>query len=317
MMDLAGTAALSRKIVPLFEAAGLPWMAADIAYVQIFASYYQGRIPTAAELDAIDARAKRVGHTLALTVNDMGRAYDAWFRGDVASAERLCRDSSARSRIIQNRWGYFSGLFSGFLAVLQGRVDEGLADFDEAERMEPPTYWLGQAPRIRGVALAYAAPEKAKAVWLDLREPPLDTSVPNPFGAWLNASMAVASLALIGQRDEAAVYARTIEAILDRGIVWAGWVGSTYQIAGTATGCAAEWDASETYFRQALELAASAPMRPEEAVARLAYADMLRHRDRSGDRERARVLCGEAEAMAAKLGLVLIEQRARDARNTL
>jgi hypothetical protein len=152
---------------------------------------------------------------------------------------------------------------------------------------------------------------------VELRQPPLDTSVPNPFGAWLNASMAVSWLALIGLRDEAAEYAGNIEAVLDRKILWAGWVGSTYQMAGIATGCAGQWDASETYFRQALLFGADTPHRPEEAMARVSYADMLRHRDRSGDRERARTLCAEAESMAAKLGLVILEQRARDLRNLL
>jgi hypothetical protein len=94
-------------------------------------------------------------------------------------------------------------------------------------------------------------------------------------------------------------------------------VASTYQLAGIACGCAREWDASESYFQKALELSATMPLRPEEAIARTAYADILRYRDRPGDRERARVLCGEAESMAGKLGLALIEQRARNVRSTL
>jgi len=95
------------------------------------------------------------------------------------------------------------------------------------------------------------------------------------------------------------------------------WYGTSHQVAGIATGCAGEWDASEAHFRKALEAAATIPLRPEESIARTAYADMLRHRDRSGDRERARVLCGEAESIAATLGAVLLEQRARDVRNSL
>jgi tetratricopeptide (TPR) repeat protein len=317
IMDLAGADATSRKAVPLFEAAGQPWMASDIAYVQIFASCYRGRIPTDAELDEIDARAKRVGNTIALGINEVGRAYREWFRGDVAAAERMCREAAARSRLVQNRWGYFQTLFCGFLAFMQGRFDEGLAEIDEADRVEPPTYWFNQSRRVRLWALAHIAPEKAKALWVDLRQPPLDTSVPNPFGAWLNAAMGAAALALIGQRDEAASYARNIEALLDRGIVWAGWIGSAYQIAGIATGCAREWDVSDAHFRKALDFAANTPHRPEEAMARVSYADMLRHRDRPGDRERARTLCAEAESMASRIGLALIEQRARDLRNAI
>ena len=317
MMDLTRAAYASRNAVAGFDAVGLPWMAADIAYVQVYSSFYHGRFPTAGELDAIDARAKRIGHTIALGVNQLLRSYLAWHQGNVTAAERILRDAVAQSRLVQNRWGYFSILFSGCVAIMQGRLDEGLAYVDEADRLEPPTYWLGQSRRMRLWTYAHTAPEKAAALWREIQQDPLNPDVPNPFGAWLNAAVAVPSLAILGRRDEAAVFARNIESILDRGIVCLAWVASTYQVAGIACGCAREWDASESYFQKALELSASMPLRPEEAIARTAYADMLRHRDRSEDRERARVLCSEAESMAARLGLVFIEQHARNVRSTL
>jgi tetratricopeptide (TPR) repeat protein len=317
MMDLAGAAAASRKAVAGFEAAGMPWNAADIAYVQGYATMDHGRFPTPAELDEIDLRAKRVGHSIALGVNNLQRSYIAWNQGDVASAERICRDVVAHSRLVQNRWGYFSTLFLGCMAIMQGRLDDGLAAVDEADRLEPATYWLRQSRRMHLWTFAHTAPEKAVALWRELHQEPLNPDVPNPFGAWMNVAVAIPSLAILGRREEAAMFARNAEAILDRGIVYLAWVASPYQCAGIARGCAGDWDASESHFQKALELSASMPLRPEEAIARTAYADMLRHRDRPGDRERGRVLCGEAESMAAKLGLAFIEQRARDVRNTL
>lgn len=315
MMDLAAAAESSSKAVAGFEAAGLPWLAADIAYVQGYASLYHGRHPSTDLLDELDARATRVGHTIARGVNQLLRSYIAWHHGDIAGAARMARETAAQSRLVQNRWGFFATLFTGVVETMQGRLDEGLAEIAEAERMEPPTYWFSQSSRVRLWTYAHTAPDKARDLWRELRQPPVNPNVPNAFGAWLNIVIAVRSLALIGERDEAATYARNIESMLDRGIVYISWVSSTYQIAGIATGCAGEWDASETYFRKALDLAATMPLRPEEAIARVAYADMLLHRDRPGDRERARVLCGEAEALAARLGIVLIEQHARDMRN--
>jgi tetratricopeptide (TPR) repeat protein len=317
MMDLHRAAALSREAVARFEAAGLLWQAADIAYVAAYCGYFHGRFPTEAELDVIGSRARRVGHGPALGINELLRAYVTMHRGDFETAERICREVLAHSRIVQNRWGYFSNLFAGFLAVLQGRTEQGLADLEEAERIELPTYWLGQSPRTRFWALANTAPAKATELLARLQRGPLDPDVPNPFGAWMNVAVMVPGLALIGRRDEAASYARNAETMIERGMVCITWYASSYQIAGIATGCAGEWDASEAHFRKALEVAATIPLRLEEAGARIAYADMLRHRDRPGDRERARVLCGEAEALAAKLGTVLFEQRARDVRNTL
>jgi len=67
------------------------------------------------------------------------RSYLAWHRGDIPAAERICRDVLAHSRLVQIRWGFFSVLFAGFMAIMQGRVDEGLARVDEAERAEAPT----------------------------------------------------------------------------------------------------------------------------------------------------------------------------------
>lgn len=317
MMDLAGAAAASRSAVAGFDAAGRPWLATEIAYMQVYASFYHGRYPTADELDAIDARAGRVGHTIARGVNQILRSYIAYHRGDIKGSARLAREAAAQSRLVQNRWGFFATMFVGLVEVMQGRLDQGLAEIAEAERLEPPTYWLGQSRRIRLWTYAHTAPDKARGLWQELRQPPLNPEVPNPFGAWLNAAIAVPSLALVGDRDEAATYARVIESILNRGMVCLAWVASTNQIAGIATGCAGEWDASETYFRKALDLATTMPLRPEEAIARVAYADMLRHRDRAGDRAYARALCEEAESLAASLGIVLIEQHARDMRHRL
>jgi tetratricopeptide (TPR) repeat protein len=317
MMDLAGADAASRKAAAGFDAAGLPWQAADVAYMQIAFSIYRGQLPTAAESDAIDARASRIGHTIALGINQLFRSYAAWYRGEVAAAERMCRDAVAQSRAVQNRWGYFTGLFSGFMSIMQGRLDEGLALVDEAIRWEPDTYWCGQSRRLRFWALAHSSPDKALALWEEFKQAPLNTAVPNPFGAWLNNAVVVPTLATLGLRDEAAAYAGNIEAILDRGIVALAWTTSTWQAAGVATGCARDWDKSEAYFHKALELAEAMPLRPEAASARASFADMLRHRDRPGDRERARVLCNEAESLASALGLRIIEQRTRDVRNTL
>ena len=317
MMDLAGADAASRKGVAEFEAAGQMWQAADIAYIQIASAIYHGRFPTDAELDAIDIRAKRVGHTIALGVNQLFRAYLAWYRGDFKAAERMCHDEVTHSRAVQNRWGCFAMLFSGQMAVMQGRFDEGIAFIDEADRMEPPTYWLGQSRRIKLWALSQFAPDQAAALSRELSLAPLNVNVPNPFGAWLNVVGAVAILSAMGRRDEAAAFAGNIEWILNKGITCVNWVGSTYQIAGIASGCAREWDASEAHFRKGLEFAARMPLRPHQPGVRLAYADMLRHRDRPGDREHARALCDEAQSMAAAIGLKLIEQHARDLRNLL
>jgi len=78
----------------------------------------------------------------------------------------------------------------------------------------------------------------------------------------------VSGLALIGRRDEAASYARNTETLIERGMVCVTWAATSHQIAGIATGCACEWDASEAHFQKALEVAATIPcMRSKRALA--------------------------------------------------
>ena len=315
--DFHRAASISRDAIARFEAVGLHWQAADVTYVATYAPYFLGRLPTPAELDIAAARAHRVGHTAALGINELLRSYVAMYHGDLLGAERICRAAMEHSRAVQNRWGFFGALFAGMLAMFQGRIEQCLRDIEEAERTEPPTYYLNQSQRSRFWTLAHVAPAEAEAMLPSLQLGQVDPDVPNPFGAWMNVAMLVPGLAAIGRRDEAASFARNAEDLIEKGLVCATWTGTSYLVAGIATGCAKEWDASEAHFRQSLETAARLPSRVEEAYGRVWFADMLRRRDRPGDGERARVLCGEAESLAAKLGAVLIEQRARDVRNSL
>lgn len=316
-MDLHRAAAISREAIARFEAAGLHWQAADVTYAAMYTPYFLGSLPTLAELDRAGARAHRVGHTAAIGINEMLRSYVTLHHGDLAGAERICREAMEHCRAVQNRWGFFAALCAGTLALWQGRVEQGLRDIEEAERTEPPSYYLNQSQRTRFWALAHVAPDEAEAMLPSLQLGQVDPDVPNPFGAWLNVAALVPGLAAIGRRDEAASFARNTEAMIEKGLVCPTCTDTSYLVAGIATGCASEWDASEAHFRQSLETAARLPLRVEEASARVWYADMLRRRDGPGDRQRARVLCGEAESLAARLGAVLIEQRARDAGNSL
>jgi hypothetical protein len=125
----------------------------------------------------------------------------------------------------------------------------------------------------------------------------------------------VLGLAILGRRDEAAAFSTAAAAIVEKGIVYipgSAAVGAAETIAGIAAGCAREWDAAEANFHAAIARAERKPMPLESSNARIWLADMLRHRDRPGDRERARALCDEAAVRAAGIGAVLYERQARE-----
>jgi hypothetical protein len=76
------------------------------------------------------------------------------------------------------------------------------------------------------------------------------------------------------------------------------------RVAGMAAAAGADWSAAEAHFTSALAQADTLPHRPEQAHVRRFFAGMLFDRNRSGDRDRAACLAGEAgvlyEAMAMR-----------------
>jgi tetratricopeptide (TPR) repeat protein len=316
-MDLEGAAAGAREAMKRLGEAGLPWLAADASWIAPLSDYFFGRFVSFTELDVLQADARRVGHGPSIGILELLRAYLLMQRGDLTAAVRVSRESMAFNRAMDNRWGFFATFMTGFLEVLQGREKEGLVLLQEAEDSEPPSYWLEQSRRGRFWALAHLKPSEALAMLASSAWEPPDPSRANPFGAWVLPGTVVPALAVLGRREEAAAYAPSAKALIDKGLVCQSWSSSARLTAAIATGCAREWDESEAYFREALNLAAKLPMRPEEAIGRVAYADMLRHRDRPGDRDRARVLTSEAEALSQDLGMALIERHARALRGTL
>ena len=68
-----------------------------------------------------------------------------------------------------------------------------------------------------------------------------------------------------------------------------------------AAAAARNWDAAETHFRTALDLAETLPQRVDQARVRYWYARMLFSRGGPGDRQRAQGLLAEARSLSVSM----------------
>jgi tetratricopeptide (TPR) repeat protein len=317
--DFARARDAARRVVAQYTSPEDLWLVAEISWTAPFGDFALGEPVSEAELTATEALAERIGQLAPLGLLRLFRAYQLADQGDLAGAERAARKNAEFNRAIGNRWGFFSNLVAGWTATLGGRFDDARADFAEAIRNEPASYFRNCSGASEFWALSYISPRDASARWPALAIRPPDVRAINPLGAWVTMTSAVLGLAVLGRRDEAAAFSAAATALAATGVRRLPVAGgpAIETIAGIAAGCARVWDAAEAFFERALVRAETMAMRPEASHARIWYADMLRHRDSPGDRERARVLCDEALSVAASIGAVLYERQAQDVRATL
>ena len=79
--------------------------------------------------------------------------------------------------------------------------------------------------------------------------------------------------------------------------------GSTARFLGRVAALLGRWDEAEQFFETALEANARMGFSAWVALTRLNYGDMLLHRNRTGDRERAAALLKQALAFAREAGM--------------
>jgi tetratricopeptide (TPR) repeat protein len=317
-MDMPRAVECSRAHARRCEEAGQTWYAVDVEYIEAFGAMYLGHPEeTRAVIDAMEARAERVGHQGSRVVLRHLRGLLALAAGDVARAIPFFREATEIGRASLNPWAYFPALSLGLLDVLQGRTDQGLAQLQHVAESEPPTYWCHVTRAYLFSTLALIDPARADAYrrTVSFRLP--EAGRPNPYGAWLTLTQLVEGLALLQRRDELAPLLPAAEALVDTGVVTPGsWFVLSRTTAGITAAAAGRFDVAETHFAEGLAQADAlfALARPN---ARVWYADMLVQRRGPGDHERAAALLDEAIAMARDFGFVAIERLAHRTREQI
>jgi hypothetical protein len=123
---------------------------------------------------------------------------------------------------------------------------------------------------------------------------------PNGWGAWAILLGVLEGLVILDELDAAAELYPLVRWCAER-------TGSVTlmqpecrlleRAAGMAAAAGSNWEAAEAHFLTALKQAETLPHRPEQAHTRRFYAAMLLHRGAPGDRDHARRLLAEAEAL--------------------
>ena len=120
---------------------------------------------------------------------------------------------------------------------------------------------------------------------------------------WDQLVNVVESLAVLGQRNEAAeLYPLVIRGI-EKGVVTSWQLRLWQMVAGIAAACGEHWDAAQEHYETALTQAHELPHKIAQPEVRRWYAQMLLDRDAPGDRDKARAFLGEATEMYQAIGM--------------
>ncbi|MEJ2602557.1 MAG: AAA family ATPase [Gammaproteobacteria bacterium] len=186
-----------------------------------------------------------------------------YWRGDWVGAE-----AALEAAALDTRWPYTDSLRGAALRIAAH------TDAPRARRMiEATAPVLATPPRIHGQWRLLACTVEAWAT-MGMRDPAADAY------EWLAA----------GRRSTGAVELLYSEQLFDR-------------ILGIAAACGGAWDAAESHFEAALQLAERLPNVIDRPEVRRWHAWMLISRGRKGDQERARILLEAARAEFAALGM--------------
>lgn len=204
----------------------------------------------------------------------------------------------------------------GLAAFFDGRWEEALQHVDEAARGESRVASGGHLGRFL-ILNAYVGNHDEVLTLVDAATPSFPVlGRPNSGTDWTVGLAALEALAVVGERARAGrMYAMVVDYQMATGSLMRSWdyrLAST--LAGIAAGCAGEWDAAESHFRHAVDLARRLPMRHEEADALRFHADMLLARGGDGDAERAGELLDRAAGLYGELGMRRHAELARSMR---
>ena len=251
--------------------------------------------------------ALRLGHLAGEIIARRGVAmHHAPERGDLAALEACARKDLELCLAIGSPWSTQSYAWLGFLATMQGRLDEGRVQAERAVEVEPESAWSGLAWGSLVLNRAHAGDT---AQVRHLVEERLDHLLRVDDEATMGSFLAVSS---VGEAASVLGLADLCDALYPALAAQAGrlrvrpfdWV-LTERVAGMAAACAGRWSEADQHFAAAAaQLAEQRNALDQPQVAHW-HAAMLAARSRPGDRERASRLAAEAVAAYRRVDMPL------------
>ena len=253
----------------------------------------------------LETLAARVGHVGAGWAVRQARTYHQFMTTeDLAASEAAAQGDIEFSERADIVWWDWSHLLLGLARFYAGDWGAARSELDAAARLDPgSSLFDGVFPSFVLFARAHAGERDALDPLQAYRSQLLGIRAEMLIGLWEQLQNVVESLALLGQRQDAAdLYPLVLKGI-QKGIAVNFTLRPWQMTAGIAAASGERWDAAQEHFETALRQAHELPLKIAQPEVRRWYAQMLLDRDASGDRHKARTLLGEAVDMYQRIGM--------------
>ena len=291
-----------------FRRSGDRWREAEIRYLCLAAEIFCGRLSHAAAAlpDAI-LPAERMGHFGALWALKSQAASLTAARGDLAAAERDMREAWEFGQAHGVAWSFTYRVSLADYAFYRGDLAEAERTCSDPSGMEPKTYWAGIFDSAGFSLFALCGSKRAAETWARRSWKLPVAGQLNSLGSWCALIASTIGLASMGRKAEAALLRPLTEQLLLTG-AWQIRTGALCQtVAGVAAACAGDFDAAEEHHLTAIRQADTAPYKHLQPMAREWYASMLVDRgsahNSAGDAVKGRAQLQEAVNMYEAMGM--------------
>ena len=257
----------------------------------------------ARDLSTHQKLADRIGHVSAGCFSRLQQILiSALTTGDLQRAARTLQDEIGRQRRIGFGFLRFSLLVRATIFEWCGELEDAEAYYREAATNEPQCMWTHQFTSAHLLARVRFGEADAATEILAIKVA-ARSIVENFVGEWEQVLNVVEGRAMLGERTAAAdLYPLVVQGIGTGAVM--SWHSRLWQmVAGIAAACGQHWDAAQEHYETALKQAHDLPHKIAQPEVRRWYAQMLLDRNAPGDRDKARMLLGEAIDQYRTIGM--------------
>ena len=277
---------------------------ADVLSCAVLVQMYVGQLSEVRRIDEeLEPLASRVGHVGGVCFNRMCRAWrELLTSGDLDTGVDTARSQGEYEQQVGFGWRMMSLRLLGTALMWRGDWSEAHRTFQETASLERETVFVHAGSSALLLARVQSGDASGAA---ELRQVELAAGShdANFVGTWDQLLNVVEGLAILGDYDRAATLYPLVAQGLETGAVLGLNSRRWQMVAGIAAGAGEHWDAAQEHFETALRQAHELPHKIAQPEVRRLYAQMLIDRNGPGDRDKARVLLGEAIEQFERIGM--------------
>ncbi len=287
-----------QRSADLLRAEGALWSLAQMLGFLQSATMQAGRIEQARAIGReLEPLAVRLGHSAARMLCGRVSAWcDFCAHPSLDVLERAFEQDLEITQSAGLPWIATSYAQLGLVNFLRGEWQRGLEFCEQANAAEFPNAFDGFGAGVLARQRAYLGDRAGVLQVLEAKKTRMpQAGSPHPIGSWALLMLLIEALYVCGERERAGeLYPLALQAA-DTGLVCMTVISRfTDTIAGVAAAAARKWQDAERHFQAAIARAGTMPHPLERCEAHRLYGQMLMERAAGKDRERARIILGEA-----------------------